>query len=851
MRKRIIGYCASKLYEEDNIRLFGSIHRNAYGKNYGVITYCVAGLCYDKDMCHSTDSLYMINYELLDAMIIDASDFDDRFVAELCEKTSSYNIPTLVIDGYAPNARSITFDTSDAIQRLLVLLDDKKSSSVILLHDNNDKAKETAGSFSAQLMRAGIECETREITDASMNIADTAKKDTVICLNNSWGIVYDLPNVLYIARSEDVVAEAVATEIEGMIACRNNINFDVRKVPYDISENIDFTHNNCDMMRKNYIRSIKALEENHIQDADILSITDDLLKAVSVGEMSDAINRIIPKGVCLCVREMFMQDIFNENMSAYSLKNSKFYILASASDLYKTWGTFYLRELVPDLKQRLEKDVPLIVIPVRYQGVHFGYVVANMVEYMDSCNILEKFVMALDELLGRYINERKLKFASSELFHVTEDMKKMRARDIMTGLYNIHGLVEEMESLKGYCINTGERMLISCIDLDRLCVINDTYGHSEGDIAIQTMAEILKDSVSNRGICAHLGSDEFVVVLHTKDETERTINSYFNALENRIENYNNISEKEYKLEINQVYIDIVPQENMNMRSVVDEAFGKKQSQKTARRKLVSGASDNDEEYMREHERVTELINNNTFKYAYQPIVDAKTGEIYGYEALMRGNDGISPLTILKHAADDDRLYDIEKATFFNVLEQIIDNKDKIGDRKVFINSIPGYQLDSMHYDKFKRKYSEMLGKLVVEVTEQTEMNEEGFGTLRVRSENEGFEVAIDDFGSGYSNTSSLLQCVPDYVKIDRILITGVDSDSRKQYFVKNIIDFAHSNGFLALAEGIENEKELKTVTDMGVDLIQGYYTAKPDFDIQSEINPQIKNTIIMSNHRQE
>ena len=105
------------------------------------------------------------------------------------------------------------------------------------------------------------------------------------------------------------------------------------------------------------------------------------------------------------------------------------------------------------------------------------------------------------------------------------------------------------------------------------------------------------------------------------------------------------------------------------------------------------------------------------------------------------------------------------------------------------------------------------------------------------------EIAIDDYGTGYSNVSNLLRYMPNYVKIDRMLLSGIDSKPQKQHFVSEIIKFCRDNDIMSLAEGIETREEMRTVIHMGVDLIQGYYTAKPSADIIPRINEMVRNEI--------
>lgn len=252
----------------------------------------------------------------------------------------------------------------------------------------------------------------------------------------------------------------------------------------------------------------------------------------------------------------------------------------------------------------------------------------------------------------------------------------------------------------------------------------------------------------------------------------------------------------------------------------------------------------------EGKSIDKIIKNNSFAYAFQPIVYASTGGIYGYEALMRAEDNgrsISPLDILKYAEENNKLYDIEKATFFNVMARFESCLKDFKNRKIFVNSLPGYHLNESDYQKFTELYRDYFDNLVIEVTEHSELVEEELNLLLSRSSNDGFSIAIDDYGTGFSNTSSLLRYLPSCVKIDRLLIMNLNEDTKRQHFVRGIVEFAHANGFMALAEGVETFAELNTAIEMGIDLIQGFYVARPSFEILDEIPDALRSEILTSN----
>ena len=249
--------------------------------------------------------------------------------------------------------------------------------------------------------------------------------------------------------------------------------------------------------------------------------------------------------------------------------------------------------------------------------------------------------------------------------------------------------------------------------------------------------------------------------------------------------------------------------------------------------------------------VDEIIDKNCFSYAFQPIVSAANGEIYGYEALMRADYGgpVSPSVILKHATNSHRLYDIERLTFQNVLERVEKDRELFCGRRVFVNSIPGFQLKDEDYQILTENRKEMMQQITIEITEETDINDLELEVLLKRGKEDGFQIAIDDYGTGYSNTSSLLRCVPNCIKMDRLLISNIHEEVKKQHFVKSIVEFAHNNGILALAEGVETVAELRCVIEMGVDLIQGFFTARPSFTILQEVDEKVRNEILNVNVR--
>lgn len=243
-----------------------------------------------------------------------------------------------------------------------------------------------------------------------------------------------------------------------------------------------------------------------------------------------------------------------------------------------------------------------------------------------------------------------------------------------------------------------------------------------------------------------------------------------------------------------------------------------------------------------------IVGENMVNYHFQPVVDARTGAIFAYEALMRPKeiDGIklSPLEVVEIAEKQGMSVSVECMTLKNTLSFLSANRDFFEDKKLFINAIPNCFISDEQYDSFYEEYGDVFGKLVVEVTEGVQISRRSIDVLRERYCGKGALIAMDDYGTGYSNESTLITIKPDFIKIDRSLIEGINSDVQKRHLVSNMIDFAGNHGIKTLGEGVETREELETLIEFGIDFIQGYYTSKPNAVLIPEIPTEIKDEIL-------
>lgn len=186
---------------------------------------------------------------------------------------------------------------------------------------------------------------------------------------------------------------------------------------------------------------------------------------------------------------------------------------------------------------------------------------------------------------------------------------------------------------------------------------------------------------------------------------------------------------------------------------------------------------------------------------------------------------------------------MEKITFFQAAEgycHLRENGDVKGDELLFINSIANQSMTDEELQEFIRRYGNLRSQLVLEITEQELLSEEALK----KKTRPGFQgaIALDDYGSGYNGEKSLLAVSPKYIKIDMVIIRNIDQDVDKQQIVSNIVEYAHQRGMYIVAEGLERPEELRKVLELGVDLLQGYYLARPAA-VPGKVDPEALNII--------
>ena len=423
--------------------------------------------------------------------------------------------------------------------------------------------------------------------------------------------------------------------------------------------------------------------------------------------------------------------------------------------------------------------------------------------------------------------------------------------DSATGLNNLRGLTRWYGEYTAKETSHLRPLALSVYSVHRYTYIYENYGMNETEEIVRLVAGRLTSANPDALIIARISGDQFVVVDSGESAAAvgRAIDRSTADFYARIESCNATSTRPYYIEVNSGCTTLdAGWKDTALESLIRLALGELYLNRlrTGSRAVSKPSAASTELYS----AFSLLMEKNLFKFHFQPIVDARSAQIYAYEALMRTDRliNLSPEEVLSVAREYNRLYDVERAMLFGIMERFVQDSASFSGSRVFINTIPGSFLNEADCTLLREQFESYLDCFVFELTEQdTTTDEELYRLKSLSKTGSTAQIAIDDYGSGHSNIVNVLRYAPQIIKIDQALITGIQSDRNKQLFVRNTIDFAHQNGIKALAEGVETADELRTVIECGIDLIQGFYTGRPSLRPVPAVNEAVRQEILAAN----
>lgn len=507
---------------------------------------------------------------------------------------------------------------------------------------------------------------------------------------------------------------------------------------------------------------------------------------------------------------------------------------------FDTGSVFYTENFFSILGIPLSAELPMNI--EKFREILKEYTEKNL--YKTKSGSTKLYCIRIPEKGVRYVrmevkNENWVQIGLVE--DVTVSMRERlrieheRDYDTLTGLYNRRAFKRESESIFGRRKKIRHAAFIM-LDLDNLKYINDTFGHDWGDEYIRQAGMCLEEGTPKGTLCAHISGDEFNILFYgyeSQNAIRKEISKLKREISSRIIRLPN--GQEFHLSISGG-IAWYPEDSNSLGVMRKHAdFAMYQVKQTDKGRIAEFDQKAYEEKYRDSQIRKEFhrfVKEELVTYYFQPIISAKTGKIEAYEALMRANLPIlkRPDVVMKIAREEGALREIERMTMFRATEAFADLREKKrikGDALLFINSIASQHMAAKDEIEFNNRYAELQKQIVIEITEEESID---YHALETKKNALGFEgaFALDDYGSGYSNEKSLLDLAPKYIKVDLSIIRDIDTDPDKQQIVENIVAYAHKRDMKIVAEGLETPEEIQKVLELEVDLLQGFYLARPE-----------------------
>lgn len=417
-------------------------------------------------------------------------------------------------------------------------------------------------------------------------------------------------------------------------------------------------------------------------------------------------------------------------------------------------------------------------------------------------------------------------------------IEQLAYRDGLTGLYNRVAFMKYAYDVFHRDGTQFNKHAILFIDLDNFKNVNDTLGHDYGDLLLKKVSAKLLSYTSGDDILARTGGDEFLIF--------KTDYSSVEELEQFARTLVETSALPFDLDGESAHISmsigvaLFPQDGLTISELIKNAdiamYNAKNSGKNSFKFFNSYMEDDFNRRNDLAEILSKVIDNNEIFLQYQPQINVTTGQVTGFEALMRIESEligfIPPSEFIPIAEDSGSInqlgiWALYEACSFN--QRLIDIG--YGPLKVSVNVSTTQMQNSDLLSAIKsipEKTGMDLQYLEIEITESVLMNSFEHNLALINDIKAlGVSIALDDFGTGYSSFNYLTQIPIDTLKIDKSFIDGICSNDKDKCIADSIISLAHKMNISVVAEGVENEEQLNILKEQFCDTLQGYLFSKP------------------------
>ena len=403
--------------------------------------------------------------------------------------------------------------------------------------------------------------------------------------------------------------------------------------------------------------------------------------------------------------------------------------------------------------------------------------------------------------------------------------------DILTGLYNRNKFLDDIADLTAQAQFNGTKLGLLLIDIDNMKIINDYNGHTTGDEVLKKSAEILKRFSKNIIKAYRFGGDEFLLAIKNCS----SMDSITNVCDTVFESFNS---EQIKFSGGIAVYPDDSEEPEDLLRFTDIAM--RRAKKDGKNRITNFKPEMQRVFIQKlnmQAKMSAALLNSDFYLVYQPQFDIKTGDLRGFEALMRWHDkelgDIGPAIFIPLAEETGMILEIGDWVLNAAFCTLKNWQQKYSFKGIMSINISPMQLKQPNFIENIRnlliKYNLNPDTVEIEITEGImieNMNEaiEELNSLK----NIGLRISLDDFGTGYSSLSYLQVLPLNTLKIDKSFITGITEKNGIQANITNsIITMVTKMGLQTIAEGVEKNEQLQILKEFNCHIVQGFLRGKP------------------------
>ena len=403
--------------------------------------------------------------------------------------------------------------------------------------------------------------------------------------------------------------------------------------------------------------------------------------------------------------------------------------------------------------------------------------------------------------------------------------------DILTGLYNRNKFLDDIADLTAQAQFNGTKLGLLLIDIDNMKIINDYNGHTTGDEVLKKSAEILKRFSKNIIKAYRFGGDEFLLAIKNCS----SMDSITNVCDTVFESFNS---EQIKFSGGIAVYPDDSEEPEDLLRFTDIAM--RRAKKDGKNRITNFKPEMQRVFIQKlnmQAKMSAALLNSDFYLVYQPQFDIKTGDLRGFEALMRWHDkelgDIGPAIFIPLAEETGMILEIGDWVLNTAFCTLKNWQQKYSFKGIMSINISPMQLKQPNFIENIRnlliKYNLNPDAVEIEITEGIMIENMNEAIEKLNSlKNIGLSISLDDFGTGYSSLSYLQVLPLNTLKIDKSFITGITEKNGIQANITNsIITMVTKMGLQTIAEGVEKNEQLQILKEFNCHIVQGFLRGKP------------------------